>query len=323
MPPRPWIDPELAAILAAIPREALPPGSIDFNDLPTSRERMAAGRAPVPAPESVAVDERRVPGPPGSPEVRLRCYRPKAAASNALPCLYWIHGGGMVIGRVENDDERLGWYVDQLGIAAISVDYRLAPEHPHPAPVEDCYAGLKWLGEHAAALGVDPARIALGGASAGGGLAAGTALIARDRGGPAVALQLLIYPMLDDRNITPASYEVVDVGIWDRETNIGGWRALLGGQAGKDGVSPYAAPARATDVSRLPPAFVDVGTADLFRDEDIEYAQRMMQAGVPVELQVYPGAYHGFDAFAPASRIALNARAARADALVRALGLNP
>src|SRR5581483_950120 len=166
---------------------------------------------------------------------------------------------------------------------------------PHPAPVEDCYAGLVWTVQHAGELGIDPARLVIGGASAGGGLAAATALLSRDRGGPRALLQLLVYPMLDDRNTTRSSHEIVDVGIWDRATNVGGWRALLGEAAGGDTVSHYAAPARASDLSNLPPAVIYVGTADLFRDEDIDYAQRLIHAGVPAELHVYPGAYHGFE----------------------------
>jgi len=194
----------------------------------------------------------------------------------------------------------------------------LAPENPHPAPVEDCYAGLVWTTVHAGELGIDATRLAVGGGSAGGGLAAGTALLARDRGGPALCYQMLIYPMLDDRNTTPSSYEITDVGIWDRATNLNGWQALLGDQAGTEGVSPYAAPARATDLAGLPAAYLDVGTADLFRDEDIDYAQRLMQAGVPVELHVYPGAYHAFE-FALKARLTQTAHSLRMAALKQAL----
>ncbi|MCC6380934.1 MAG: alpha/beta hydrolase, partial [Dehalococcoidia bacterium] len=195
----------------------------------------------------------------------------------------------------------------------------LAPENPHPAPVEECYAGLVWTVAHAAELGIDAARLAIGGPSAGSGLAAGTALMARDRGGPAIAFQMLIYPMLDDRNVTPSSHLETAPGVWDRETNVSAWKALLGEAAGTEAASPYAAPARAADFSGLPPAFIDVGTADLFCDEDIAYAQRLMQAGVPTELHVYPGAFHGFDGMAPNARVTIAAKALRTAALQRAL----
>jgi acetyl esterase/lipase len=314
MPTQVVLDPELAAAL-----QLLPPGAssfLDFNDMPASRERAAARRPVMPPSDAVATEDRTIPGPDGAPELRVRIYRPKAAQA-VLPGLYWIHGGGMIMGTLDGDNQRLSEFVEQAGCVAVSVEYRLAPENPHPAPVEDCFAGLVWMAAHAEELGIDPRRIAIGGASAGGGLAAATALMAHDRGGPAIALQLLIYPMLDDRNITPSTHE--STAVWDRATNIGGWRALLGEQAGGEGVHHYAAPARAADLTGLPPAFIDVGTADLFRDEDIDYAQRLMQAGVPTELHVYPGAYHGFDSMAPRARITRAARTARITALQRAL----
>jgi len=186
-------------------------------------------------------------------------------------------------------------------------------------PVEDCYAGLKWLFAHADELGVDPSRIAIGGASGGGGLAAGLALLARDRAEVRVAFQLLIYPMIDDRNVTPASYAITDPRMWHRESNRLGWKAYLGREGGGADVSPYAAAARATDLTNLPPAYIPVGALDLFVDENIEYAQRLVQAGVPTELHVYPGAFHGFDLFAPSARVSKQFKGDRDDALKRAL----
>jgi acetyl esterase/lipase len=184
--------------------------------------------------------------------------------------------------------------------------------------MDDCYAGLAWTHRHAAELGVDAARIAVGGASSGGGSAAGLALLARDRGELPVGFQLLIYPMLDDRNVTPASRALTDRRVWNRASNLIGWGAYLGDAAGTDLVSPYAAPARATNLAGLPPAYLAVGDLDLFIDEDIEYAQRLQQADVPTELHVYPGGTHAFDSYAPASALARRFAADRDEALRRA-----
>ena len=208
--------------------------------------------------------------------------------------------------------------VDTVGGAVVSVDWRRTPEHPFPAPMDDCYAGLAWTHRHAAELNVDPERIAVGGASSGGGSAAGLVLLARDRGEFPVCFQLLIYPMLDDRNVTPASVTLTDRRAWNRASNLIGWRAYVGDAAGTDRVSPYAAPARATDLTGLPPAYLAVGDLDLFIDEDIEYAQRLQQAGVPTELHVYPGGSHAFESYAPASALARRFVRDRDEALVRA-----
>jgi acetyl esterase/lipase len=205
------------------------------------------------------------------------------------------------------------WMIDlaqELGTAVVSVEYRLAPETRHPGPVEDCYAGLVWSAAHAQELGIDPQRIVLVGGSAGGGLAAGVALIARDRGGPAVLGQMLICPMLDDRNDTPSAVQMAGLGVWDRTSNETGWNALLGDARGADGVSPYAAPARAADLSGLPPAFIDVGSAETFRDEDVSYASRIWQAGGVAELHVWPGGFHGFAGMAPHAAVSKGAAAA-------------
>lgn len=309
------IDPELAEARAGIAGVLSP---VNFDDL-AARRAALAGAFLMPPSENVEAQDRMVPGPVGAPDVKVRIYRPKGIpTSTRLPGLYFMHGGGMIMGNLDGDNARLSEYVEQVGCVVISVDYRLAPENPHPAPVEDCYAGLVWTSEHAGELGIDATRLAIGGGSAGGGLAAGTALLARDRGGPALCYQMLIYPMLDDRNTTPSSYEITDLGIWDRAMNINGWQALLGDRAGTEGVSPYAAPARATDLAGLPATYLDVGTADLFLDEDIDYAQRLMQAGVPVELHVYPGAYHAFE-FALTARLTQTAHSLRTAALKQAL----
>ncbi|MEV4568427.1 alpha/beta hydrolase [Nonomuraea sp. NPDC049419] len=318
--------PNLDAELRAGVEQAAQMPSIDFASL--THEALAQHRAELnamlaaaPRPETeVSIEDRMVPGPAGAQDVRVRVYRPAEAGENR-PALYWIHGGGMIIGKPEMDDEMIVRYVERLGLVAVSVDYRLAPEHPHPAPVEDCYAGLAWTAKNAAELGIDPARLAVGGASAGGGLAAATVLLARDRGGPDVAFQLLICPMLDDRNVTPSSHAFADAVVWPRSANLYGWKALLGDLAGTGDVSPYAAPARATDLSGLPPAFVDVGELEVFRDECVDYAQRLAQAGVSTEFHLFPGAFHGFDMMLPDAELSRRARAAREAALKRAFGI--
>lgn len=287
------VDFELAAMLDAFPTLELTNESL--VQLRAMLEEMSAQMVPnLPAFPDIAVSERFVPGPEGAPDVRVLVYLPTTVQA-PLPALLWIHGGGYVIGSADGDDAGVKSMVSAVGCAAVSVDYRLAPETPHPGPVEDCYAALRWLYTHAGELGVDPARIAAGGASAGGGLAAALALLARDRGEVPLSFQLLIFPMLDDRTVTasdPNPY--VGEFLWTAESNRFGWRALLGQEPGGPDVSPYAAAARAEHVEGLPPTFIAVGALDLFLEEDLEYARRLMRAGVPTELHVYPGAYHGF-----------------------------
>jgi acetyl esterase/lipase len=312
------LDPELRVVLEAMPTK----GAVDLNNIPAARAKMrklfTSLQATLPAVEGVTSRDHSVPGRQGDPAVRVRVYQPDDRPP-LLPALLWIHGGGYVMGDIEQDDRLMKQMVKRIGCVAVSVDYRLPPEHPFPAPVEDCYAGLTWLFAHAGDLGVDSSRVAIGGASAGGGLAAGLALLVRDRKEMQVAFQLLIYPMIDDRNVTPASYAITDPRVWHRESNRLGWKAYLGRDGGGDDVSPYAAAARATDLRNLPPAYIPVGALDLFIDENIEYAQRLIQAGVPTELHVYPGAIHGFDAFAPSAAVSKQFKAERDHALKRAL----
>jgi acetyl esterase/lipase len=284
----------------------------------TVREAFAAAVAELPPNDRVRTEDHRAPGPEGAPELTVRVYRP-VARPETLPGLYWIHGGGMILGDVGMDDGTCQAYAEQVGCSVVSVDYRLAPENPHPAPVEDCYAGLLWTARNAGRLGIDPARLAVGGASAGGGLAAATVLLARDRGGPPVVFQLLVYPMLDDRNDSPSAREFSGIVSWSREHNHSGWAALLGDSAGGPEVPAYAAPARATDLSGLPPALIQVGELEVFRDEDVDYAVRLLRAGVPVELHIYPGAYHGCDIFVPTAGLSLRMQQERVAALTRAL----
>lgn len=222
--------------------------------------------------------------------VSVRVWRPRSR-TDPSPALLWIHGGGMVMGSAAQDNRFCRRLSEKLNIFVSSVEYRLAPEHPFPAPLEDCYQALVWL---AAQPDIDPARIAIGGASSGGGLAAALALLAKERGPVRPVAQLLAYPMLDDRTIDRTDVDRRHLRMWNQRSNRFGWEAYLGA-AGRDHVSPLAAPSRSDDLSGLPPAWIGVGTNDLFHDEDVAYAQELDAAGVPCELNVVPGAYHGFN----------------------------
>jgi acetyl esterase/lipase/enterochelin esterase-like enzyme len=296
------VDPELGALV-----DLLPDKPLSQDSLGEARERVAQAveliKAITPAYPAIEVFERHVPGPAGAPEVRVLVYRPRAAPA-ALPALLWIHGGGYVVGNPEGDDWEAKKIVDAVGCVLVSVDYRLAPENPYPAPLDDCYAALKWLHAEAAELGVDRARIGIAGVSAGGGLCAALGLLARDRGEIALCFQAPLQPMLDDRHAT-AAYSHPHAGqyVWKQEFNHFGWSALLGHEPGREDVAPYAAPARAQDLAGLPPTFISIGALDLFVEEDIEYARRLIRAGVPTELHVYPGAFHGFNLLGPTAQV--------------------
>lgn len=285
------VDPAIAAELDLLQINI---DDLDLEKLPIARETRIQLVGMFPLSDAVERTEHVVPGANGAPDVRVRVHRPKGLEGE-LPCIYSIHGGGYVLGNYDMDDLRFDNWLPTLGAVGVSVDYRLAPETSYPGPLEDCYSGLKWVFDNANTIGVDRNRIGISGASAGGGLAAGLALLARDRGELAAAFQMLIYPMIDDRLTTPSSQWKVP--IWSPSNNEFGWRCYLGELYGRDDVPPYAAAARAEDLSGLPPTGIWVGTADVFCDEDITYAQRLIQAGVPTELHVYPGAPHAFDAF--------------------------
>ena len=288
MSPRHQLDPEVAAVAALVP----------FDDL--DAELLAAFRIAIamePQPSLSSPVSRTDILAPGDPAVPLRVHR-ASGGDDARPCVYSIHGGGYVLGSNTMDDARFEDWCPNLGVVGVSVDYRLAPETPYPGPLDDCYRGLVWTYEHAGELGIDPGRIGIMGVSAGGGLAAALALLARDRGEVPLAFQLLDSPMLDDRQLTSSSRED-GLAVWSHGSNTFGWKSYLGGLYGRDDVPATAAPARARDLSGLPPALVSVGAADGFRDEDIDYALRLNQAGVPTELHVYPGACHGFTMLAP------------------------
>jgi acetyl esterase/lipase len=321
IPTPPPFDPELAAALTVL-HERLP-ASFTADMIPMLREGSAdqlASDEDLRMGGAFDVEVRAVPGPAGAPDVSLILCLP-AGVTTPVGAVYYIHGGGMIMGSNRSGGalEALGW-AQELQFAVVLASYRLAPEHPHPAPVEDCYAGLVWTAEHAAELGIDPERLVISGTSAGGGLAAGVTLMARDRGGPALAGQLLQYPMLDDRNNTVSAKQMTGLGVWDSGSNELGWTSLLGERRGGPDVSPYAAPARETDLSGLPPTFIDVGSAETFRDECVDFASRIWQAGGRAELHVWPGAFHGFDGLAPQAALSHDAKAQRIPWLRRLLG---
>jgi len=316
------VDPELRGLLSAFPQlslslDALPQIRRDGDEM--WRNLLAA--AGTPPDKGIRVAERFVPGPPGAPAVRVLTYEPTRRGLNGqnMPAYLHIHGGGYVLGTADSSDLANRELAAALSCFIVSVDYRLAPETRAPGSVEDCYAALKWLHGTSAELHIDRSRIAIGGESAGGGLAAALALLTRDRGELPIRFQNLVYPMLDDRTAALVKTNpYTGQHLWTQESNRFGWTALLGCAPGAVGVSPYAAPARAVDLRGLPPALITVGALDLFLEEDIDYATRLMQAGVPTELHVYPGAYHGFD-LASESKVAQAMIRDRLNALRRAL----
>jgi acetyl esterase/lipase len=305
------IDPESKPPLEAL-WEALPGGLNGIPDIVARRAAMSASRAAGPKGSfpNLQISEHQYSGPES--ELTLRIYRPETATA-VSPGLIYIHGGGMIMGDLDAQDENMRQAATELNIPIASIDYRKAPENPYPAAPEDCYAGVCWVFENAASLGIDASNIGLMGASAGGGLALAVALMLRDRRGPTLKYLLPIYPMIDDRHETTSSNEVVDIGIWDRAGSIEAWGWYLGGAA----PDAYAAPARAEDLSNLPPTYIDVGDLDLFRDEDIEIAQRLSAAGVPVEFHLWTGAYHASELFAPDARLSQEIWATRYRAIRR------
>ncbi|XUL87942.1 alpha/beta hydrolase [Streptomyces galilaeus] len=317
---RPALDPELRELLADMPlmSRLSPEALAHLRQLPSAPvESLLAHRR---------IDRREitVPAEDGVP-IPLSVFSPVTTDGTtvAAPCVYWIHGGGMVMGdRFSQLDIPLEW-LDELGAVVVSVDYRLAPESTGTTLVGDCYRGLLWIAEHSAELGIDPARIVVAGASAGGGLAAGVTLLARDLGTPAIAAQILICPMLDHRNTSVSSRQYSDgPGVWTREMNEFGWHAVLGDLT-DDQVPEYVSPALAHDLSGLPTTYLDAGSAEVFRDEVGDYATRIWAAGVQAELHVWAGGFHGFDALYPQAPISATARRTRTDWLARVLPSEP
>jgi acetyl esterase len=305
------MDPELTVAVPLLP-------DLSFNDLARTRGIMNELIAAYPVDlTGVTVEDRLVPGPKDTPEVPVRIFTPTAGGPGPRPAVLDIHGGGFAIGKAALDDSSNAAICRETGAVVVSVDYRLAPEHPFPAPAEDCYAALLWLAENARALGADPTRIAALGDSAGGGLAATTALLARDRGGPALAMQILIEPELDDRLETHSMRRGSDTVAWNNAQAVESWRFYLGGKP----AGPYSAPARMGDLSGLPPTYLTVNELDCLRDEGLEYGRRLLEAGVPTELHCWPGTFHGFVSLVPTAAISRRAAANLHAALRRGLGI--
>ncbi|EFC85773.1 alpha/beta hydrolase [Frankia sp. EUN1f] len=303
-PSRPPFDPELEPVVLAYSRLFPRLGPDTLTQLRALTSEGVPGQEPMDytVGGSVVVEDLAIVRPDGT-ELVVTVLRPRDAPPDLLGILH-VHGGGMVMGtRMFGVDTYLPYVVEGHAVI-VTVEYRLAPEHPDPAPVEDCYAALTWMGKAAGDLGVDGSRLMVVGASAGGGLAAGAVLMARDRGFPAVSHQILDCPMLDDRLQTHSSRMLDNDGPWDQHDNIFGWNALLGERRGGRDVSYYAAPARAEELSGLPRTYLSCGSVDSFRDEVLDFALKLSQAGVLVDLHIWGGAFHGFDLAAQNTAVA-------------------
>lgn len=315
--PRPPFDPELEAALTAL--ADFMPSTITPEMISTMRETpLPSITDEILAQAGIETHDVTISGYDGD-DIVVSILQ-AVGRTGTGPGIYHTHGGGMIIGDRWTGVGGLFEWIVQYNAVAISVEYRLAPEFPDPYPVEDCYAGLVWTAEHAQELGIELDRLLVAGGSAGGGLAAGVALLARDRQGPALCGQLLMYPMIDDRDDTVSTAQIDGVGLWDRGSNVTGWDALLGDRRGTDAVSIYAAPSRAVDLSGLPPAFIDCGSAEVFRDEDVAYASAIWASGGQAELHVWPGGFHAFEGFAPQAALSRAMVAARNDWVRRILG---
>ena len=305
------VDPELRAALAAMP-------PLNFESQFRDGQRLPQPEVPVePLRPDVTVEEEMVPGLAGAPPIKVLVIN-REGKEHLRPAVLFLHGGGFIGGSVWRQLFRMQDAAKAHDCVVVSVDYRVAPETPFPGPRDDCYAALQWLHDNAERLGVDSARIVLLGESAGGGLAAQVALMARDRGGLPILAQVLVYPMLDDRSgidgVVPAH---IGTHVWTRASNLFGWKCYLGAEPGGPAIPPAAAPAREANLAGLPPTWVGVGGLDLFVCENIAFAERLMTAGVATELLVVPGAYHGFNRQVPKAAVSRTFNAAWNDALAR------
>ena len=268
----------------------------DFTDVEGVRRALTIAPSDLPTDPRVTVENVMIING-GVPDLRVRIYRP-TTKSKEYPAILWTHGGGHIVGSPELYESLLLKMTRELDCIIVAPDYRLAPENPYPADVNDCYAALKWMTNHRKSrLPIDKDRVAVVGDSAGGGLAVAVAMKARDEKGPAICFDMPLYPQLDCTDETESSYQILDHRVWNRDANEFAWRAYLGDDRAK--VEPYASPARAENLSGMPPTYIMIGTLDMFRDETIDYAQRLMSAGVPVELHVIPGATHAFNTVIP------------------------
>ena len=320
----PPLDPESAAPWLAFPGNVTDgrPTGLSIETLPRARSYGPPAREALLAGRQFTDKDIEVPAPTG--DVTVSVFSPERPSPEqrrtGAPAVYWIHGGGMITGDRFGAADALE-LAESIGAVVVSPEYRLAPEHPSPAPGDDCHAGLLWFADHAREFGVDPARVILAGGSAGAGLAAATALRLRDEGGPAIAGLMLLSPMLDDRMTSVSSRQFTHGVPWTRLSNEFGWHCLLGDRTGGDDVSIYEAPGRAEELAGLPPTFVDVGSADLFRDEATAFASTIWACGGNAELHVWPGGYHGFELMAPDSTLTRTAVAARKAWLERLLAV--
>jgi acetyl esterase/lipase len=292
--------------------------SITFSRKNLWLVRLLMPLMPTPRDPEVLVQNIHILGQDDRTRTRLRVYRPKSVAS-PTPVLVWLHGGGYVMGRPELDEVRCMQYVRELGIAVVSVDYRCAPKHPFPAGLEDSYSALKWAALHSQELGIDAKRIAVGGESAGGGLAAALVQLAHDRQEVRPVFQLLVYPMLDDRTVLRTDLDDRSNITWNQKSNRFGWESYLGKKCGAEDTPEHSVPARREDLSGLPPAWIGVGTVDLFHDENMAFAHRLKACGVECEIRAVPGAFHGFDRFAPRAPVVRDFRESQISALKRSL----